>query len=161
MKKIDLGQTINTLANLGVLVGIVFLAVEIGQNQESLERANDISLAAARDATLETFINRGYVIVQDEELTRIQMSGNRGEELDELDEARYQSLCGSRIWLHAVTYERATRLEWNEIANAAVQDLGTSISDNPGIQQCWDRLKGGLASWDHGDFVTAVDTSDR
>jgi len=36
MKKIDLGQAINTLANLGVIAGIVFLAVEIRQNNELL-----------------------------------------------------------------------------------------------------------------------------
>ncbi|HKJ17289.1 MAG TPA: hypothetical protein VJ984_08070 [Xanthomonadales bacterium] len=37
MKKIDLGQTIGILANLGVIAGIVFLAVELHQNNELLE----------------------------------------------------------------------------------------------------------------------------
>jgi len=37
MKKIDLGQTLNTLANVGVIAGIVFLAVELNQNNEFLE----------------------------------------------------------------------------------------------------------------------------
>ncbi len=37
MKKPDLGQTINTLANLGVIAGIVFLVVELQQNNEVLE----------------------------------------------------------------------------------------------------------------------------
>ena len=36
MKKIDLGQTINTLANLGVIAGILFLAIEVGQNNALL-----------------------------------------------------------------------------------------------------------------------------
>jgi hypothetical protein len=31
MKKIDLGQTITILANIGVIVGIGFLAIEIQQ----------------------------------------------------------------------------------------------------------------------------------
>ena len=30
--KINIGQTLNTLANIGVIAGIVFLAVELGQN---------------------------------------------------------------------------------------------------------------------------------
>lgn len=34
--KIDLGQTINTLANVGVIAGIVFLGVEIQQNNALL-----------------------------------------------------------------------------------------------------------------------------
>lgn len=32
MKKIDLGQTVTILANIGVIAGIVFLAVELRQN---------------------------------------------------------------------------------------------------------------------------------
>ena len=37
MKKIDLGQTITILANLGVIAGIVFLAVELRQNNALLQ----------------------------------------------------------------------------------------------------------------------------
>ncbi len=37
MKKLDLGQAINTLANLGVIAGIVFLGFELQQNNELLQ----------------------------------------------------------------------------------------------------------------------------
>lgn len=37
MKKIELGQTIQILANIGVIAGIVFLAFELHQNNEQLE----------------------------------------------------------------------------------------------------------------------------
>jgi hypothetical protein len=37
MKKIDLGQTITILANVGVIAGIVFLAIELQQNNALLE----------------------------------------------------------------------------------------------------------------------------
>jgi hypothetical protein len=36
MKKIDLGQTIQILANLGVIAGIVFLGIEVQQNNTLL-----------------------------------------------------------------------------------------------------------------------------
>jgi hypothetical protein len=36
MKKVSLGQTISILANLGVIAGIVFLAIELRQNNELL-----------------------------------------------------------------------------------------------------------------------------
>jgi len=39
MKKIDLGQTISTLANIGVIAGIAFLAIEIQQNTAAVEGA--------------------------------------------------------------------------------------------------------------------------
>ena len=52
MKKIDVGQTVSILANLGVVAGIVFLAIEIGQN-------NELMKAEARDAQNERI--RDYV----------------------------------------------------------------------------------------------------
>lgn len=36
MKKVGVGQTISTLANLGVLAGVIFLAIELRQNNELL-----------------------------------------------------------------------------------------------------------------------------
>jgi len=36
MKKIDLGQSISILANIGVIAGIVFLGIELQQNNETL-----------------------------------------------------------------------------------------------------------------------------
>jgi hypothetical protein len=36
MKKRDLGQTANTLANIGVIVGILLLIFELGQNQDMM-----------------------------------------------------------------------------------------------------------------------------
>lgn len=36
MKKIDLGQTITILANVGVIAGIVFLGIELNQNTRQL-----------------------------------------------------------------------------------------------------------------------------
>ena len=37
MKKIDLGQTIQTVANVGVIAGIIFLAIELAQNTDALK----------------------------------------------------------------------------------------------------------------------------
>jgi hypothetical protein len=37
MKKIDLGQTITILANIGVIAGIVFLGVELRQTQDAMQ----------------------------------------------------------------------------------------------------------------------------
>jgi len=55
MKKIDLGQAIGVLANLGVITGIVFLAYETHQNSELLElqvRAAQLDQRMTLSATL-------------------------------------------------------------------------------------------------------------
>ena len=48
MNKIDLGQTMNTLANVGVILGIVFLAFELRQSQlvGRAQTRNEVSRAA-------------------------------------------------------------------------------------------------------------------
>ena len=47
MKKLDLGQTIQILANAGVIAGIIFLAIEIRQNNAQLSLQSYQSWAAA------------------------------------------------------------------------------------------------------------------
>jgi hypothetical protein len=48
MKNIDLGQTIQTLANIGVIAGIVFLIFELRQNNAALESQSRMSHAEGR-----------------------------------------------------------------------------------------------------------------
>ena len=53
MKKLDLGQTVGILANIGVIAGIVFLALELRQNNELLAaqaRSDRIGLRQADNA---------------------------------------------------------------------------------------------------------------
>jgi hypothetical protein len=45
MKKIDFGQTITIIANIGVIAGIAFLAIEIQQNTAAVEGATYQALA--------------------------------------------------------------------------------------------------------------------
>ena len=53
MKKIDLGQTINTLANLGVIVGIMFLAIELNQNNQLPKNEARYNLQLSRSGELD------------------------------------------------------------------------------------------------------------
>jgi hypothetical protein len=48
MKKIELGQSISILANLGVIAGIVFLAVELQQNNSFLQAQAGYALSENR-----------------------------------------------------------------------------------------------------------------
>ena len=49
MKKLDLGQTVSILANLGVIAGIVFLGIEIRQNNYLLETQSISEIVGRRD----------------------------------------------------------------------------------------------------------------
>ncbi len=52
MKKLELGQTITILANLGVIAGIVFLGVELRQNNELLEVQAEMAMSDVRANTI-------------------------------------------------------------------------------------------------------------
>ena len=51
MNKIDLGQTLAILANVGVIVGIAFLAVELRQNNRLIDEQSAIARVNASGAT--------------------------------------------------------------------------------------------------------------
>ena len=81
MKKIDLGQTLNTLANAGVIAGIVFLAVELNQNNELLE--------LEAKTTLTEYLQNGWDrISTDPEMADLFIKDRNGEELTESEEFR-------------------------------------------------------------------------
>jgi hypothetical protein len=68
MKKIDLGQTITVLANVGVIAGIAFLAFELRQNTQAVELASaqsyltggsELDLRIATDTNLASLLISG------------------------------------------------------------------------------------------------------
>jgi hypothetical protein len=78
MKKIDLGQSISILANLGVIAGIAFLAVEINQNsvinrvssvQEIRQSMQGINLLSMENAAFAALVVK---LMNNEELDPIE-----------------------------------------------------------------------------------------
>jgi len=58
LKKLDLGQALGLLANVGVIAGIIFLAVELRQNTDSLEESRRLAAANAYQARAFTFASQ-------------------------------------------------------------------------------------------------------
>ena len=73
MNKIDLGQTVSILANLGVIAGIVFLAIELRQN-------NELMAAQARQASFENNRQFAELLFENPSLTEILAKVEAGEE---------------------------------------------------------------------------------
>jgi len=72
MKRIDLGQTITIVANIGVIAGIVFLGYEVRQTQTAMQ--SQAFQARALDA-----IAWNFEIVKDENLRKIQYQMDTGK----------------------------------------------------------------------------------
>jgi hypothetical protein len=78
MKKIDLGQTLGILANLGVVAGIIFLDIELRQNNDQLAAQITINQHQIRIADIGRF-------AQDPNLTALVLKADKDEQLSELE----------------------------------------------------------------------------
>lgn len=77
MKKIDLGQSITILANLGVIAGIALLAYELRQNNEFLRAQANFNVLQNRTGV---FIS---TMLGGDTLPRLIAKQNRGEALED------------------------------------------------------------------------------
>ena len=79
MKKRDLGQAVTILANIGVIAGIVFLGVELRQNNELME-------AQARQTTNELGLQFALNLSQNPSLAAILAKVGRDEPLTDAED---------------------------------------------------------------------------
>jgi hypothetical protein len=86
MKKIDTAQTIQILANIGVIAGIAFLGLELRQNNSLLREEARASLTdEIRSLNEAMYLNSGG-------LTSLVLKAQRGEDLTEEEELRLDRL---------------------------------------------------------------------
>ena len=84
MKSFDLGQFVQTLATVGVIAGIVFLAFELRQNNELME-------AEARFNRLTVSREAYNILSTNGELAEIIVKANNNESLTEVEHFRFTS----------------------------------------------------------------------
>jgi len=91
MKKIDLGQAITILANVGVVAGIVFLVYEIRQNTAQMRADAGYSINEAVDS-----LNRS--VYEDREFAELLLQAQESfSEMDRVDQARIASYFFSEL----------------------------------------------------------------
>ena len=151
-----LNKWLTLSANFGVLAGIIFLAVELRQNESTMDEANRINVLNARAIELETSNSFRALIVQDEELARIWLEGLAGAALEPLDMARFETLCTTRLWNKAVQFERSLVLG-EILAQGSVRLRARNLEDNPGLRRCWSNNTEAMRTLGFGPFVDAVE----
>ena len=157
MKKIELGQVIGILANFGVIVGIIFLVIEIGQNQTFLEEANTINRLSADAETLAYFSAHRSLIAQDEQLAQIWLDGSSGEALTPVEALRFDFLCQNFLWTYAIIYQGHLGLQRLQRAQGAVSVLRRRFANQPGLVRCWEDMEPSVMEWGYEAFVDAVE----
>ena len=100
MKKIDLGQTITILANIGVITGIAFLALELRQNTAAVQGA---TYQALSDGISGQYIGVAHDSALAQALLRIYRADiNRADTNPEFSEAESAQI----IWYYNALIQR-------------------------------------------------------
>jgi hypothetical protein len=97
-----LNKWLTLLTNFGVVAGLIFLAIEIRQNQTLLEqnqqtilRDQELQILSATQSEVEMFNDLRAQIYLDEELAKLWLEGRSGEFDSGVEEYRYHSLCSA------------------------------------------------------------------
>jgi hypothetical protein len=119
MKTIDVAQVIHTLANVGVIGGLVFLGLEIRQN-------TNIAQATAYRENTQDIATWRSLILSDRELTRLYVAYTEDgiASLDELDRTRAAMLVNNVLGSYENTYFARNYgivgdVEWTRFQSAA------------------------------------------
>jgi len=142
MKKIDLGQTITILANLGVIAGIVFLGVELRQNNELME-------AQARSNVSERLIGLAEALYQNPELAAALTKSRNDQDLSDVEEEMLYAFDLRRL--------RGYETQYREFREGVVDSIDASFwrsgfhggSAGRSLSYTWERAKPGLSP----DFI--------
>jgi len=143
MKKLDLGQTINTLANLGVIAGIVFLAVELHQNNELMEAQATRLMMENRAGGLERW-------AEDPELMSLRLKAVNGEPLKQDEQWRIISDFAALISRWEWDYQQLQSARVEYIPIEAYRDI---FSRWPYMRQLWSDQRRKFSP----DFVKFID----
>jgi len=102
MNKIDVGQTIAILANIGVIAGIVFLAVELDQNSDLLEMQ-------ARSTLIGTKISQQMPVIANEgQLAEIWVKYDNDETLSQSEMFQLRVMRNMTLETYAAIYREVT-----------------------------------------------------
>ena len=153
----NLHKWLTLLANVGVVAGIFFLAFEIRQNEEMLDRQYELAVVDSNSMARSRFTRIRELWLENPELRKIFNAGMSGAELDEFDELQFFSMCVEHIWSNALNYERATVLNNLSMRDTTVTATQETIADAPGFRRCWESHRDRMRDWGFREYVDAVE----
>lgn len=147
MKKIDLGRPIGILANLGVILGILFVAVEIHQNSEAL----GVQARQDRQNVRRSIMAR---TVDNPELGRILHKAQRGEDLTSFE----RFTLDEEILFRFISWE----IVFNDVQDGLLDEQAIPLNgwrlafkSWPGASAVWERYEASAGS-QNIDFIEFV-----
>ena len=131
MRKIDLGQTLGILANLGVLAGIVFLAYELRQNTLTTQLSATESFTAA-------LTNIELFIVENSEFSQLLQKSIAGEAISASEQFRLDVFYRAVLRLWQTTHYQYLNAVLDEgIWDGQRQGYLSTLAGDQGLQAYW------------------------
>lgn len=147
MRRIELGQALGILANFGVLIGILLLVYELGQNRQMMR-------SQARSAISDTLVSIVFGEAMNEGFAEISVKARTGEQLSPVELERFESY-QIALWryrenvhyqyrngLYEPSEYEPQRDTWQEIVNG-----------NPLVREIWCNRRARASE----EFVTEID----
>ena len=148
MKRFDIAQTIQTLANLGVVAGIVFLAFEIQQNTEMTRAQITQSRADTAIALAQAYFESAYI-------PEIQQKIGRGDELSGEEISRYLAFVRATLRNQDNNFQQYNRGLLGDYTPRNVTTIvdGLLLGDETYALALWEGGKGNYSD----EFIEFVD----
>lgn len=131
MKKIDLGQAISIFANVGVIAGIVFLGIELRQN-------NELSRAEAQRARAAIVSENFRSVTENPEIASVLLRDSQGDSLTDLELFQARSFWLSTLTTAELIYAQSIPSELPR----TVQRLRRFSSTYPEYRKVWSEREG-------------------
>ena len=148
MKKIDLGQAISILANIGVIGGIVFLAYELRQNTLATE------ITAAQNV-ITNIGSRNIVVIESDEFANVVLRAEAGEPLTPSETMRLRIFFADALrgWQSIYVQNRRGALD-EAIWRTQLAEMKFTINGYASYRAYWEATKENYSS----GFVELVDS---
>ncbi len=153
MKKPDVVQIVSILANVGVVLGLVFLGVEVYQSNQ-MNRTN------AWNNLIRTGIDFNDAVAQNSDLADVLAKSNNNESLTDAEAIRLRAFTAAsmqRVWLD---YQQInTGIISPEELRTRIPRFKTLLARFPAVKSLWEETRDGY-SQDFQRFVDACVISD-
>lgn len=145
MNRFGFGQAIATLANIGVIVGIVFLTLELRQNNVQLTAQSRYNYYQGR-------VNEYWSVVNNKELLELMYRANTGQPLDDVERNRVTQRMMALItgWEYEFGEKEFGRISDEEFNVAAKREVYRSL---PALIEVWTNYYRPLAPAPFREFM--------
>jgi hypothetical protein len=158
LKKLDIGQMVGILANVGVLLGILLLVFELAQSREMME-------AQTRHDLSQSLVEQLIPLALDAELAELSLRIARncptGDCVD-VEQYRFELLWSARFryWEDAY-YQYQLGLYDEQEFSGQLETWKTVISANPGVRDHWRGVRAGYSPDFAAEFNALLPESER